>query len=93
MRLVERQASLKAQYHFDCKCCSCMDPCKDDVFFRTIEGLVCLSCNKEIQATISDLDVSDSVNCNLCFKQLKTLEFKRWLIKADKTYDKGKKSF
>lgn len=90
MRLVERQASLKTQYHFDCKCCICMDPCKDNMFFQAIEGLVCLSCSNEIQATIADLDVSDTVYCDLCRKQSKTVEYKRQLIKADKTYSKGK---
>lgn len=91
MRLLERQASLKAQYHFDCKCCICMDPYKDDKFFQIIDGLVCLSCSNEIEAIISDLDDSDTVYCNLCRKQFRSVEYKRWLIKADKNYNKGKK--
>lgn len=90
MRLVNRQASLKEQYHFDCKCSICMDPHKDDMFFNIVEGLVCLSCNSEIPVTLSDLDVSDTVYCDLCFKQFRTLDFKKRLLKADKTYNKGK---
>lgn len=93
MRLAERQISLKAQYHFDCKCCICVDPCKDDMFFQKIEGLVCLSCNREIPATIADLDVSDTVYCDLCRKQFRTLEYKRRLVKADTTYNEGKKNY
>lgn len=93
MRLVERQASLKAQYHFDCKCCICVDPCEDDMFFQKIDGLVCLSCNHEIQATILDLDVSGTVYCDLCRKQFKTVEYKRRLVTADTTYNEGKRNY
>jgi len=90
MRLIERQASLKAQYHFDCKCCVCMDPHRDDIFFQMVEGLVCLSCHNNIQATLTDLDINDTISCNKCSKLLKTLDYKKKLIKADKIYDKGK---
>jgi len=67
-----------------------MDPQKDDMFFKIVEGLVCLSCNNEISATLSDLDENDTVYCDLCLKQFRTLDFKRRLLKADKTYNKGK---
>ncbi|XP_015377732.1 PREDICTED: SET and MYND domain-containing protein 4-like, partial [Diuraphis noxia] len=89
MRLVDRQASLKEQYHFDCKCCICMNPETDDMFFKIVEGLVCLSCHNEIPSTLSDLDVNDSVYCGLCCVRFRTLDYKRGLLKADKTYDKG----
>lgn len=90
MRLVERQAVLKSQYHFDCKCSICIDLHKDK-FFQIVEGLVCPLCNTEIEATLSDLDISDSVNCNLCpTERFKSIDIKRRLIKAEKTYNKGK---
>lgn len=90
MRLVDRQISLKEQYHFDCKCSICMDPQKDDMLFKIVEGLVCFLCHNEISATLSDLDVNDTVYCDFCFKHFRTLDFKRRLLKADKTYNKGK---
>ncbi|CAH1725534.1 SET and MYND domain-containing protein 4-like [Aphis gossypii] len=89
MRLVDRQISLKEQYHFDCKCSICMDPQKDDMLFKIVEGLVCFLCHNEISATLSDLDVNDTVYCDFCFKHFRTLDFKRRLLKADKTYNKG----
>ncbi|KAL4132470.1 hypothetical protein QTP88_009613 [Uroleucon formosanum] len=92
MRLADRQASLKNQYHFDCKCCICLDPQTDDIFFKTLEGLVCLSCHNEIPATLLDLDVNDTVYCGLCYVRFRTLDYKRGLLKADKTYNKGKSS-
>lgn len=90
MRLVERQTSLKAQYHFECKCYICMDPRKDNLLFQIIEGLVCLSCNNEICATLADLDNCNTVHCDLCSERFKTSEYKRRLNTADKTYNKGK---
>lgn len=93
MRLVNRQASLKEQYHFDCKCCVCMDPRSDEMFFKIVEGLVCLSCHNEIPATLSNLDVDDTVYCGLCYVRFRTLDYKRGLLKADKTYNKGKSSY
>lgn len=90
MRLVDRQTSLKAQYHFDCKCFVCIDPNKDNMHFQKVEGLVCLSCNNEIQATLVDLDVNDTVYCDLCSKQFRSSDYKKRLILADKTYNKGK---
>jgi len=90
MRLVNRQLSLKAQYHFDCKCCICSDPCKNDLLFQIIEGLVCLSCNHAIQATLEDLDVSDTVACDLCSELFKTSEYRSRLIKAKQIYIEGK---
>jgi len=67
-----------------------MDPKTDDMFFKIVEGLVCLSCHNEIPATLSDLDVNDSVYCGLCCARFRTLDYKRGLLKADKTYNKGK---
>lgn len=67
-----------------------MDPQRDDMLFKIIEGLVCLSCHNEISATLSDLDVKDSVYCGLCRVRFRTLDYKRGLLKADKTYNKGK---
>jgi len=92
MRLIERQTSLMAQYHFECKCRICVNPRKDNVLFQIIEGLVCLSCNNDIQATLANLDDSNSVFCNFCSKRFSTTEYKRRLIFANKTYNKGKKS-
>lgn len=90
MKLVERLAVLKSQYHFDCKCRICIDP-SNDKFFKTVEGLVCPLCNTEIDATLSDLDTSDSIICNLCPKErFRSLDIKRRLMKADKVYNKGK---
>lgn len=91
MRLAQRQTILKEQYHFDCKCCICMDPTKDYNFFKVIEGLVCLTCRREIPATLSDLEDNETVDCNSCQKQFKTLDYKRRISKADRTYAKGKK--
>lgn len=90
MRLVDRQTLLKAQYHFDCKCFVCMDPRKDNIYFQKVEGLVCLSCNNEIQATVPDLDVNDTIRCDLCSRQFRTSDYKKHLIFADKTYNKGR---
>lgn len=90
MRLIERQSLLKAQYHFDCKCCICTNPYNDNMFFKNIEGLVCLKCNNNIQATLTDLDDSDTVYCVLCHEKFRTIEYKRRLIISDKIYDEGK---
>lgn len=90
MRLAERQASLKSQYHFVCKCCICINPHIDSSFFQIIEGLACLLCKNEIQATLTDLDVSNTVACDLCSKQLKTSEYKKKLVKANNVYYEGK---
>lgn len=90
MRLVDRQVSLKTQYHFDCKCCVCSDPHKNDTFFQRIEGLVCLSCNNTIQATLEDLDVKDTVSCNLCSKLFKSLDYQSRLTIAKTNYIEGK---
>lgn len=92
MRLVDRQASLKNQYHFDCECDTCLDPQTDDLFFKSFERLVCLRCHNEIPATLSDLDVNETVYCGLCCVRIRTLDYKRNLLKADKTYNKGKSS-
>lgn len=92
MKLTERQSLLKAQYHFDCKCCICTDSLKDK-FFQNIEGLVCLKCNNDIQATLTDLDINDTVSCSLCHEQFKTKEYKKRLIKVEKIYNKGKSRF
>lgn len=89
MKLDKRLAILKSQYHFDCKCCICIDPCIDK-FFQIIEGLKCPLCNTEIEATLSNLDVSDSISCNSCPGRFRSLDIKRRLIKAEKNYNKGK---
>jgi len=92
MRLVDRQASLKNQYHFDCECYKCLDPLTDDLFFKSFEGLVCLRCRNGIPATLSDLDVNETVYCGLCCVRFRTFDYKRKLLKADKTFNKGKSS-
>ncbi|XP_060860952.1 SET and MYND domain-containing protein 4-like isoform X1 [Metopolophium dirhodum] len=89
MRLVERQASLKNQYHFDCECSMCLDPQTDDLFFKTFEGLACFQCGYGITATLSDLDVNETVYCGSCRVRFRTLDYARKLLKADKTYNKG----
>jgi len=92
MRLVDRQASLKNQYHFDCECYTCLDPHTDELFFKTFEGLVCFQCHNGISATLSDLDVNETVYCGLCRVRFRTLDYTRKLHKADKTFNKGKSS-
>lgn len=92
MKLAERQSLLKAQYHFDCKCCICVDS-QIDKFFQIIDGLVCLKCNNDIQATLTDLDINDTVYCSKCNEQFKTKEYKKHLIKVEKMFNKGKSNF
>jgi len=69
-----------------------MDPYKDNMLFQIIEGLVCASCHKEIQATMADLESCDWVCCDLCSKRFRTIGYKRRLIVADNAYNKGKSS-
>lgn len=91
MPFAERQSSLKAQYHFDCKCCVCVDPSKDDLFFSIYNGLVCLSCKQEIKATLSDLNTSDIVQCCWCSEQFSSMKYNDGLLQADEIYNRGKK--
>lgn len=85
-----RQASLKAQYHFDCKCIICINPHEDNKFFKLYEGLLCLTCNHEINATLEDLNNSDKIYCDLCPVQFNTTDYKNRLTEANKLYNEGK---
>ncbi|XP_050540761.1 SET and MYND domain-containing protein 4-like isoform X2 [Daktulosphaira vitifoliae] len=86
MLLLERQAVLKMQYYFDCKCCACMDPVADRNFNLRFYGLVCLSCKKLISATIFDFQ-DEYLFCDHCLKKIEANRYKCLLSKADEVYE------
>lgn len=90
MKIADRQAILKSQYHFHCKCSICEKPSRDNKIFQIIEGLVCIMCKNVIQATMADLDNGYTVFCDLCSREFKTLQYKKLLNQADKVFDIGK---
>ncbi|XP_050422098.1 SET and MYND domain-containing protein 4-like [Adelges cooleyi] len=93
MRFSERQAALKMQYYFDCKCNICMDPVKDNAFHHQFNRLVCLSCKNEMRETIFDLETKQIILCDHCSKSFKSLQYSQHLAKVDETYNKALKEF